>query len=126
MQETEGRADVTIIVPAELIPSIVSAAPSAVVTQAEDDGALGLGQPVKLIIALQEVWKWAKVISAKLAPYIAAKPEMELVMEGPGGRVSIKLKNVSEHLLRESADKVMRRQSELSKRTSRRNTRKRK
>jgi hypothetical protein len=99
--------DVTIIVPRELVHMIVAAAPTAVVSEADDDGALGLGQSAKLVIAVQEVWRWANEISAKLAPVISAKPEMELVMEGPGGKVTIKLKNVSERLLRESADKVI-------------------
>jgi hypothetical protein len=62
------------------------------VSEADDDGALGLGQSATLFIALQEVWKSAKEISTKLAPFILAKPEMELIMEGPGGKVSIKLK----------------------------------
>ena len=93
--------DIAIVVPSELVDTIISAAPSAVVSEADDDGALGLGQSATLFIALHAVWKSAKEIATKLAPFILAKPEMELTMSGPGGKVSIKLKNVSESLWRQ-------------------------
>jgi hypothetical protein len=100
--------DVTIIVPSEILDTFLSAAPTATVSEADDGSALGLGQSATVFMAVTEVWKWAKEICKKLVPFIESKPEMEFIMEGPGGKVSIKLKNVSEQLIKESAEKVMR------------------
>ena len=61
--------DIAIVVPSKLVDTIISAAPSAVVSEADDDGALGLGQSATLFIALHAVWKSAKEIATKLAPF---------------------------------------------------------
>jgi len=105
----------TIIIPRELINPITNALPTATVSEGDDEGGLGLGQSVSVFIAMQELWKRAKEVCAKLAPFIAAKPELELMMEGPGGKVSIKLKNVSERLIRESAKRAMDKGRSVSK-----------
>ena len=91
----------------ELISAIHSAAPDSVVTDRSDDDALGLELLPSITLAIGHFVAMSKAIYTKLVPFINARPEMEIEIKGPSGAIKLKMKNVTEQLIAETAMKVM-------------------
>lgn len=100
---------------AEVIEAIHSAAPQTVVAAVPDDDALALGLQPSIAIAFEYLIKTSKTIYTKLLPLINARPEMEIEVEGPGGKIKLKLKNVTERTIAEAATEVMSRATRSKK-----------
>jgi hypothetical protein len=99
--------ELTLIGSSEVIASVQAAIPSALRTD-DDDGALELSaECAVLAIPLKAIWEVSKTIWVKIMPFVISRPEEELTFEGPHGKISLKLKNVSEELIRETTEKVM-------------------
>jgi hypothetical protein len=91
--------------------AIAEAVPEATLLKPADDDPLALDAGVSVLVAFKALIRMSKAVYASLKPYITARPEMEIEIEGPNGKIRLKLKNVTEQSILDSAEKVMAREA---------------